>query len=63
MTPQKLLRGWRLAVVIIAIVAAAITPTIDPFNMLLVMAPLFALYLFSVVLTVFPYKARQRKLA
>ncbi len=62
-TPQKLLRGWRLAVVIIAIVAAAITPTIDPFNMLLVMAPLFALYLFSVVLTVFPYKARQRKLA
>ena len=62
-TPQKLLRGWRLAVVIIAIVAAAITPTIDPFNMLLVMAPLFALYLFSIVLTVFPYKARQRKLA
>jgi Sec-independent protein secretion pathway component TatC len=44
-------------------VAAAITPTIDPFNMLLVMAPLFALYLFSIVLTVFPYKARQRKLA
>ena len=62
-TPQKLLRGWRLAVVIIAIVAAAITPTIDPFNMLLVMAPLFTLYLFSVVLTILPYKARQRKLS
>ena len=62
-TPQQLLRGWRLAVVIIAIVAAAITPTIDPFNMLLVMAPLFTLYLFSIFLTIFPYKARQRKLA
>ena len=62
-TPKKLLRGWRLAVVIIAIVAAAITPTIDPFNMLLVMAPLFTLYLFSVVLTILPYKARQRKLS
>lgn len=61
-TPQQLLSGWRLAVVIIAIVAAAITPTIDPFNMLLVMAPLFALYLFSILLSVFPYKARQRKL-
>ena len=61
-TPQKLLHGWRLAVVIIAIVAAAITPTIDPFNMLLVMAPLFTLYLFSIALTVFPYKARKRKL-
>ncbi len=61
-TPQKLLHGWRLAVVITAIVAAAITPTIDPFNMLLVMAPLFTLYLFSIVLTVFPYKARKRKL-
>lgn len=61
-TPRKLLRGWRLAVVIIAIVSAAITPTIDPFNMLLVMAPLFALYLFSILLSVFPYRARQRKL-
>ncbi len=62
-TPQKLLHGWRVAVVIIAIVAAAITPTIDPFNMLLVMAPLFTLYVFSIMLTVFPYKARRRKLA
>lgn len=62
-TPQKLIHGWRLAVVIIAIVAAAITPTIDPFNMLLVMGPLFTLYLFSIALTVFPYRARKRKLA
>ncbi len=62
-TPRKLLRGWRIAVVIIAILSAAITPTIDPFNMLLVMAPLISLYLFSISLSVFPYRARRRRLS
>lgn len=44
----KLLGFWRQAVVIIAIVAAAITPTVDPVNMALVMAPLIVLYAISV---------------
>lgn len=45
---KTLAQQWRLAVVIIAILAALITPTIDPVNMSLVMAPLLVLYLFSI---------------
>jgi sec-independent protein translocase protein TatC len=47
---RMLLEGWRYAVVGIAIVAAVITPTPDPFNMGLVMLPLIGLYAFSVLL-------------
>ena len=39
-----------IAVVAIAVLAAAITPTVDPVNMGLVMAPLSALYLLSILL-------------
>ena len=60
-TPRMLIRGWRFAIVGIAIIAAAITPTVDPFNMLLVMAPLLGLYIFSIILTIFPYRARIRR--
>lgn len=49
-TWRQLLQGWRFAIVIIAVVAAVITPTVDPFNMLLVMAPLILLYFLSVFL-------------
>ena len=49
-TAGLLLKGWRFAVVGIAVIAAVITPTVDPFNMLLVMAPLILLYFFSILL-------------
>jgi sec-independent protein translocase protein TatC len=49
--PQMLAQQWRLAVVIIAIVAAAITPTVDPVNMGLVMAPMILLYFLSIGLS------------
>jgi len=48
-SPTTLLKQWRIAVVIISIVAAAITPTIDPVNMAILMIPLFLLYLVSVL--------------
>jgi sec-independent protein translocase protein TatC len=47
---KQLASGWRYAVVAIAIVAAAVTPTVDPVNMGLVMAPLMGLYIISVIL-------------
>lgn len=47
--PHTLAKGWRYSLVIIAILAAVITPTVDPVNMLLLMAPLFLLYLVSVL--------------
>jgi sec-independent protein translocase protein TatC len=39
---------WRFAVVIIAVAAALITPTVDPVNMSLVMAPMILLYFLSI---------------
>lgn len=46
---RALARGWRYSLVLIAVLAAVITPTVDPVNMALLMAPLFALYLLSVL--------------
>lgn len=51
LTPQALLKNWRIAVVVIAILAAVITPTIDPLNMMLVMVPLLLLYGLSILLS------------
>ncbi|SEJ23975.1 Sec-independent protein translocase TatC [Deinococcus reticulitermitis] len=44
-------RGWRVALVIIMILAALITPTPDPVNMLIVALPLYALYELGVLLS------------
>jgi len=47
--PKVLLQQWRLAVILIALLAAVITPTVDPVNMGLVMAPMIALYFLSIL--------------
>jgi sec-independent protein translocase protein TatC len=47
-TPKSLLSYWRQAIVLIAILAAVITPTVDPVNMSLMMAPLIVLYFISI---------------
>jgi len=49
-TAKKLARGWRYAIVLMAVVAAAVTPTVDPINMGLVMLPLLILYILSILL-------------
>jgi sec-independent protein translocase protein TatC len=49
-TAKQLTLGWRYAIVVMAIVAAAVTPTVDPVNMGLVMAPLMGLYVISIIL-------------
>ncbi len=43
-----LAKGWRFAIVIIAVAAAIITPTTDPVNMFLLMMPLFGIYVISI---------------
>lgn len=48
-TPGQMLAQWRFAVVIIAVMAAVITPTVDPVNMSLLMAPLFGIYMLSII--------------
>jgi sec-independent protein translocase protein TatC len=51
-TPGFLARNWRFAVVVVAVIAAVITPTVDPFNMALLMLPLLGLYGLSIILAV-----------
>ena len=51
-TPGLLIRNWRIAIVVVAVVAAFITPTVDPFNMAILMLPLLALYVLSILLAI-----------
>lgn len=61
--PEILRQQWRLAVVIISILAAAVTPTVDPVNMGLVMIPMILLYFISIGLSYLAYAGRMRKKA
>lgn len=47
---QMLRRGWRYAIVTILILAAVLTPTGDPFTMLVVALPLLLLYELSILI-------------
>lgn len=57
-SPDQLRRGRRFAIVIIAVVAAIITPTPDPFNMTIVMVPLLLLYELGILLARLTYRPR-----
>ena len=52
-TGRTLAKNWRYAFIILALLSAIITPTPDPINMGLVMAPLLVLYGISIVLAHF----------
>lgn len=45
-----LARGWRYAIVLIAVAAAVITPTADPINMMILMVPLIGIYILSILM-------------
>ena len=59
--PQSLLKHWRIAMIVIAILAAAVTPTTDPVNMSLVMAPMTGLYFISIGLGYLAMIGRRRR--
>jgi sec-independent protein translocase protein TatC len=60
----KMLREhWRIAIVAIAVLAAVITPSIDPVTMLLTMLPLLLLYIMSIFLASIGYRQFERKTA
>jgi len=61
LTPKNMLRYWRQAIVIIAILAAIITPTVDPVNMSLMMLPLVVLYFISVLFAWLANRNRTRQ--
>ncbi len=62
-TATTLRNQWRTAVVLIAILSAVITPSVDPVTMLLTMAPLFTLYILSIGLAVIGERQFARSMA
>jgi len=58
---SSLAKQWRLAIVIIAVLAAAITPTVDPVTMSLTMVPLIILFFISVGMAFFAQRKREPK--
>ena len=56
---KGLAKQWRIAIVVIAVVSAVVTPTPDPINMGLLMLPLFLLYWLSVLLAVIAGRHRK----
>ncbi len=62
-TAQTLREQWRFAIVGIAVLAAIITPSIDPVTMLLTMAPLLVLYVLSIGLAVVGQRQFERSVA
>lgn len=60
---KTLLKGWRFAIIGIAILSAMVTPTIDPVNMALVMAPMIFLYFVSILLASIAARTRGKSQA
>lgn len=60
--PQALAKQWRLAIVVISVIAAAVTPTVDPVNMGLVMLPMSLLYFVSIGMSYIAFAARRRNM-
>jgi len=59
-SPQVMLKQWRYAIIGIAVVAAVITPTVDPVNMALVMGPLLLLYFLGIIFAQAAYRPRPK---
>nr|MBC7244302.1 twin-arginine translocase subunit TatC [Chloroflexota bacterium] len=57
-SPQFLSQNRKFAILIIAVLAAVITPTPDPFNMGLVMLPLLLMYEVGILLAKLAYRGR-----
>lgn len=50
LSAKSIIKSWRLAILVIALVAALATPTADPMSMLLVMLPLILFYFVSALI-------------
>lgn len=58
-TASALAKQWRLAIVGIAILAAVISPTVDPINMGLLMLPLLVLYALSIFMALIAVRKKK----
>jgi len=62
-TPKFLWKNFRYAILIIAIVAAIVTPTPDAMTMLIFMAPMVGLYFVGIAVSAVVTRRRDRRLA
>jgi sec-independent protein translocase protein TatC len=60
---KGILKSWRIAVLIMAVLAALATPAAEPMSMFLLMVPLVLLYFSAVGIAMLNDKRRERKLA
>lgn len=58
--PKFMAQQWRVAIIFIAVLAAVITPTVDPINMSLVMGPMILLYFLSIGLSYLANLSRKK---
>lgn len=62
-TPRGMIKYWRQAVVGTAIIAAIITPTVDPVTMSMFMSVMLGLYVFSILTVTIAFHVNRRRLA
>jgi sec-independent protein translocase protein TatC len=62
-TPKFLWKNFRYAILVIAIVAAIVTPTPDAMTMLIFMAPMIGLYFVGIAVSAIVTRRRERRLA
>ncbi len=60
-TPEWLSRKRKFAIILIFVIAALVTPTIDPINQILVAAPLLVLYEVSILLAKLVQRGKVRR--
>ncbi len=60
---KSIINSWRIAVFVIAVIAALATPTADPMSMFLVMVPLVVLYFAAAGITAMNDKRRAKRVA
>jgi len=60
-TPQRLHKNWRIAVIVILAFAALITPDWNPVTMVLVAAPMFLLYEGSILFAMFGMRSSKKQ--
>ena len=63
LSSSMLKEHWRIAIVGIAVIAAVVTPSIDPVTMLLTMLPLVLLFILSIFLASLGYRQFEKSMA
>jgi sec-independent protein translocase protein TatC len=60
-TPQTLLKQWRVSIMVIFAVAAVITPSGDPVSMLALAVPMTVLFLIAVLIGYIVQRRRRKR--